>query len=203
MGRKYGRTNARRIGRVKTCSLCDQPTVGRGWCKSHYYRWRRNGDPLGGRPTYGDDDARFRAAYRMADNGCHIWTKGADRKGYGKFYAQARAWRAHVWAWTQVNGPVPDGLQLDHFVCDTPACCNAQHVRPVTHRENVLRGTGPTAVNAAKTECIRGHPFTPENTYIQRDMGRVCRTCRREYLREWKRARQVSRRPEKTAVPTL
>lgn len=25
---------------------CGQPTVGRGWCRTHYSRWRRHGDPL-------------------------------------------------------------------------------------------------------------------------------------------------------------
>jgi hypothetical protein len=34
---------------------------------------------------------------------------------------------------------------------------------------------------ASKTSCKRGHPFTPENTYLQRSgdkiRGRGCRTC--------------------------
>lgn len=28
-----------------TCSLCDRPVHGRGWCSVHYDRWRRQGDP--------------------------------------------------------------------------------------------------------------------------------------------------------------
>ena len=34
-----------------TCSLCDEPVHNkkRGWCKAHYGRWLRYGDPLGGR----------------------------------------------------------------------------------------------------------------------------------------------------------
>jgi hypothetical protein len=37
------------------------------------------------------------------------------------------------------------------------------------------------------TECIRGHPFTPDNTLLrQRPSGRVCRTCNRERAKEWR-----------------
>jgi hypothetical protein len=30
---------------VCTIPDCDGGTVARGWCKSHYYAWKRNGDP--------------------------------------------------------------------------------------------------------------------------------------------------------------
>lgn len=35
------------------CSIedCGKPVVARGWCNSHYLRWRNNGDPLGGNPS--------------------------------------------------------------------------------------------------------------------------------------------------------
>lgn len=52
----------------------------------------------------------------------------------------------------------------------------------VTRRENILRGTGPTAVNAAKTHCIHGHEFTPENT-LPNQGARKCRTCHLAILR--------------------
>lgn len=33
------------------CSVegCPDPADARGWCKSHYNRWKRHGDPLGGK----------------------------------------------------------------------------------------------------------------------------------------------------------
>ena len=30
---------------MKTCSLCEKPTRSRGWCKKHYTRWYRHGNP--------------------------------------------------------------------------------------------------------------------------------------------------------------
>lgn len=37
----------------------------------------------------------------------------------------------------------------------------------------------PHAKNAAKTTCVRGHPYTPENTYNPPSAPhtRQCRTC--------------------------
>lgn len=31
----------------RTCELCDRPPYCRGWCRSHYDRWLRNGTPEG------------------------------------------------------------------------------------------------------------------------------------------------------------
>lgn len=33
---------------MSTCAVdgCDNPTRARGWCETHYQRWRRHGDPL-------------------------------------------------------------------------------------------------------------------------------------------------------------
>jgi len=54
-------------------------------------------------------------------------------------------------------------------------------------QENTLRSDGITALNAAKTKCTNGHPFTAENTYlIPNGGGRACRACRREADRRHK-----------------
>lgn len=56
---------------------------------------------------------------------------------------------------------------------------NVAHLELVDHRTNTLRSTGPTALNARKTACIHGHPFTPENTRVRTDGSRRCITCER------------------------
>lgn len=89
--------------------------------------------------------------------------------------------------WEIVNGPVPEGMVLDHYVCDNGAggCCNPFHLKATTQKENTLRSTNgqPCAINARKTHCINGHPFTPDNILKQSEKaggGRNCRTCQVE-----------------------
>lgn len=110
---------------------------------------------------------------------CWDWLANTSTNGYGQFWCDGRLVAAHRWAYERFMGPVPDGLELDHL-CRNPACVNPDHLEPVSHRENSLRGTNPTAQNARKTHCKRGHEFTPENTrvYIDAHSGREARECR-------------------------
>ena len=110
-------------------------------------------------------------------NACVPFNGPISDQGYGRVYIGNGRWkRAHVVAWERVNGPVPAGKQLDHL-CRNRACVNLSHLEPVTSRENTLRGEGPTAVNAHKQSCKRGHEFTAENIYW-RGHHRECRTCK-------------------------
>lgn len=106
--------------------------------------------------------------------GCWNWTASRQaRASYGQINVGGRPMLAHRVAWELERGPVPAGMQLDHL-CRNRACVNPAHLEPVTLRVNVLRGVGPTAVNAAKTECKRGH--TLDDAYVYKGM-RFCRTC--------------------------
>jgi hypothetical protein len=97
---------------------------------------------------------------------------------------RGRQVRTHRFAWELLRGPIPEGLQIDHL-CRNPPCCNPAHMEVVTGRVNLLRSTGVSAINAAKTHCDNEHEFTPENTQIARrgakgrsPESRVCRRCR-------------------------
>lgn len=48
---------------------------------------------------------------------------------------------AHRFAWELQNGPVPDGLQVDH-VCRVRSCQNPRHLDVVTGEENQRRRRG-------------------------------------------------------------
>lgn len=110
---------------------------------------------------------------------CLVFTGRLSDSGYGRVTTPHATHFAHKVMWEAEHGTVPDGMELDHL-CRVRACANPAHLEPTTHRENVLRGVGPSAVNAVKTHCDRGHEFTPTNTYIppKRPDERQCRRCR-------------------------
>lgn len=91
-----------------------------------------------------------------------------------------------------VVGPIPDGMQLDHL-CRQRACCNPDHLEPVTCLVNVRRGIG----HGSETHCPKGHPYSGENLQIHQNKGgprRVCKQCRHAYMKEWRAARKERQR---------
>lgn len=123
--------------------------------------------------------ARFRIEDRGYTSPCHIWEGYVKETGYGQIRVHGRTRPAHVVAWTNANGPVPEGHDLDHL-CRVRNCIRPDHLEPVTRGENLRRGIGPELHRQrqrAKTHCIRGHAYSPENTFINVNGARVCRPC--------------------------
>jgi hypothetical protein len=116
---------------------------------------------------------------------CWQWTGSTTDQGYGFFYLGAEKVYAHRWFYELVAGPIPDGLVIDHR-CRNRACARPSHLEPVTNAENILRGEGFGAKNAAKTTCPEGHPYT---VFAPRKAGggargsRRCRICDRSRAR--------------------
>ncbi len=93
----------------------------------------------------------FRRVERT-DSGCWLWT-GALNGGYGRIHhSPGRVLYTHRAAYELLVGPVPEGMDLDHL-CRNRACCNPDHLEPVTRRENLLRGDTLTAAHAADRPC--------------------------------------------------
>ena len=66
-----------------------------------------------------------------------IWKKSKDKKGYGHCTFAGKPWGAHVVAWMAFNKkPIPSGLIVLHKCKQQPACCNPEHLRVGTHKEN-------------------------------------------------------------------
>lgn len=188
------------------CNECarNKPIKARGFCAACYTRLTRNGTLQRTRPALHGvpDDVRFDTGYVVdAELGCWVWQR-SFAGGYGKFHTVDRPnCSTHKFAWERKNGSVPDGLYLDHFLypgrCVGPFCCSPDHVRPVTPLENVLRGDTFAARNRAAEECIHGHAFTLENTYIYPTplggVGRGCRKCRTATSQRHAQRRRASR----------
>lgn len=142
---------------------------------------------------------RFANKIALTDSGCIEWLGGIAGSGYGHFHTtqtpteKARDVYAHRWSYEHHFGAIPNGLHLDHL-CRNRKCVNPDHLEPVTHRENTLRGVGFAAANAVKTHCAHHHEYTPDNTYIDGKGYRHCRTCRRRVDRERRPRRRITRK---------
>lgn len=128
--------------------------------------------------------------------GCWLWTGAINRHGYGQFLlSDGKRRAAHRVVYEVMVGPIPEGLQLDHL-CRNRACVNADHLEPVTSRENTMRGDSPKLQALRwllKTHCPQGHEYDEANTYRYRNHytgrpARACRACHRE-----RQARRVAR----------
>lgn len=114
---------------------------------------------------------------------CWTWTAAHHRDNkYAVFVPppprKGKTAQAHRIMYMEVLGPVADGMHIDHM-CRNRGCVNPDHLRCVTHRENLLAGDTVVAKRAAVTHCPKGHEYTPENTTLSRRNQRHCRACRR------------------------
>lgn len=110
-----------------------------------------------------------------AASGCWEWTGAVNAWGYARIGYRRKSRAAHRISYILHKG-APPHRDIDHL-CRNRRCVNPDHLESVPHAVNVRRGIGPTAVNAAKTHCVQGHPLSGENL-IRRPTGhRGCRTC--------------------------
>jgi hypothetical protein len=142
--------------------------------------------------------------------GCWLWQKTRNR-GYGVIQWNGKQHQAHRITYELLVDSIPEGLTLDHLchtndkscpggnTCPHRRCVNPAHLEPVTNRENILRGTAPSAWAARKTHCPQGHEYSPENTRIERDGSRKCRTC--DNARCMERRRREGRKAAPPRIP--
>ncbi len=126
---------------------------------------------------------RFDAKYVIDPaTGCHVWMAaltGPGKHQYGCFGLRSygtkkTSVKAHRYAYERANGPIPDGLHLDHL-CRNTRCVNPAHLEAVTPLENHRRADWKH-----RTHCVRGHALTPDNVYQKPRTGdRQCRECRK------------------------
>jgi HNH endonuclease len=140
----------------------------------------------------GETLARFeaRVVRSRQPNGCWLWTGGRYGAGYGALWSGGVQHAVHRLSYEHYVGPIPAGFQIDHVRsrgCASRLCVNPAHLEAVTQKENILRSDCPSATNARKTHCKRGHSLA-DALIIQGK--RRCRTCNREGV--WRRPKAVA-----------
>lgn len=100
----------------------------------------------------------FWAKVDTSGEGCWIWTAYTDPFGYGKFHARiggkSTQWLAHRFSFELANGPIPEGLVVDH-VCHNKSCVNPAHLRAVTQKQNSEHRSGPTYATKSGVRGVR------------------------------------------------
>ena len=135
----------------RLCSIanCGKPAVNiRGWCKRHYHRWQRHGDPLAGGTLRGEPERYLHEVALVYDGTeCLIWPYSRNQKGYAnmRYHGVVRAVSRVVCE--DVNGPPPTSKHEAAHLCGKghDGCVTPRHLSWKTPAENhadmIIHGT--------------------------------------------------------------
>lgn len=132
-----------------------------------------------------------------ARGSCCLWLGGTGKGGYGKLSVNKGWYQPHRFAWILANQrAIPAGLDVLHS-CDTPLCCNPEHLSVGTRSDNmkdsVAKGRYRSyGAGLNRTHCRNGHPYDEQNTYHHPNGSRVCRPCLAESQRRYRQRKKVS-----------
>jgi len=127
-------------------------------------------------------------------SGCWLWIGApVDRAGYCQVRTNGVYRYVHRVVYEALVGPIPEGLQIDHR-CNVTCCVNPDHLRPMSARDNTLRGNAWSAKAARRKTCNRGHEYTPASWSSRPELKRTCLICKREWNRNYARAKYQATR---------
>jgi len=165
-------------------------------CRRHYHLKWKYGDPSAeSRIVNATWDEIRQMVVRNPETGCLEWTGSITEDGYGDITFKGERWLTHRLFWSQIVGPLTDGLTLDHvchsldLTCRGGACRHRRCV-DVRHLEEVTQ-----SVNTGRALVNRWHDHIPScpihgteamKWYAEgNDRPRLrCKTCISEYHRE-------------------
>lgn len=142
------------MAKPNLCSIpnCRNHVIARGWCDTHYRRWRRHGSPTGGKTYRGEVHQFFHETVLTHESDdCLPWPYASKDHGYGVVWHNQRMWLVHRLVCTLFNGPEPSPAHEAAHLCGNghAGCCNWRHLAWKTPMEN-------TADKFAHDTVVRG-----------------------------------------------
>lgn len=174
-----------RQSRVGTCSECCDPILARGWCRRHYQRWAKYGDPrktVNVLVTDSPEERLRRGGWKVTSDGCWEWLGNRFANGYGRVALKDTTVGAHRVAYETWVGPIPEGHLIRHK-CDNKPCINPEHLETGTHadnmadkvargRQNTISGDAHYAAKLTAIDVIRIRREYSEGTVTQMELAR-------------------------------
>ncbi len=140
--RRYGSpTGTPEPKQLGVCAVdgCERGLAGGGFCRKHYKRFRKYGDPLGGGHDYGSARDFMRSLVDSETDECIPWPFGRNKDGYGRINWEGTPQGAHVVACELANGPKPSPKHEACHSCGngSDGCVNPGHLYWGTRKQNV------------------------------------------------------------------
>lgn len=139
----------------------------------HYLRWRRWGDPLGGRTPNGEQSAFLDKSFAEATpSGCQFWPYMRDPNGYGRLTSRGGTRLVHRQVCEMAYGPPPDDGQkyAAAHSCGNGhlGCFNKHHLRWATYSGNEIDKLKHGTHNRGERHGL--HKMTVEKVRLVREI---------------------------------
>ena len=140
----------RNAGRMCSVDSCERPAHCKGMCQMHYLRLYKTSSIEAKTPV-----DRLRSKYIVnVSTGCWDWLAYVNSDGYGMFKHKGMMTLAHKASYELLAQAVPDNFELDH-ICHNRKCVNPDHLRVVTHTENVWNRIKPVSSTGVVGVSVR------------------------------------------------
>lgn len=155
----------------RLCSIegCDKPVVARGWCDTHYCRWKRHGHPMS-RHRVGNGEALaflHNVVLKHTGDECLRWPFNRVKTREGRFYARIHLDEGEVlvsrYVCEKVHGapPTPDHQAAHSCGKGHEACVAPGHLSWKTPAENnadkLVHGTHDRGERSANAKLTAAH----------------------------------------------
>ena len=161
-------------------------------CSAHLWKLKQHGDPLAGRTQ---SRAVTPLADRIANNtvrhpdGCLLWQGAPGKRGHARMRYQGQTYLVHRVAWSLGNGPIPDGMQINHR-CGVANCVEVTHLYLGTQAENMRDRIGHGTAIGASSQAWRN--WLPIRLAISADHRSQSHRGRLRHLRQLRQRDQVA-----------